>query len=69
AGAGGRNTLSGGQALIARLATILVREGGTFRTDLPVTGLVSDDAGRVVGVTASSSEGPVEFGARRGAGP
>ncbi len=66
AGAGGRNTLSGGQALIARLATILVREGGTFRTDLPVTGLVSDDAGRVVGVTASSSEGPVEFGARRG---
>ena len=42
AGAGGRNTLSGGQSLIARLATILVREGGTIRTNLPVTGLVTD---------------------------
>jgi 3-oxosteroid 1-dehydrogenase len=69
AGEGGRNTLSGGQALIARLATILVREGGTIRTNLPVTGLVSDDAadgGRVTGVAAMSPEGPVVIAARRG---
>ncbi len=69
AGETGRNTLSGGQALIARLATIVVREGGTIRTNLPVTGLVSDPndpAGRVVGVAAMSPEGPVEIGARRG---
>jgi 3-oxosteroid 1-dehydrogenase len=69
AGGGGRTTLSGGQALIARLATILVREGGTIRTSLPVTGLVTepgDPAGRVVGVAAMSPEGPVQIGARRG---
>jgi 3-oxosteroid 1-dehydrogenase len=70
AGEGGRNTLSGGQALIARLATILVREGGTIRTNLPVTGLVTDDSvdggGRVTGVAAMSPEGPIELGARRG---
>jgi 3-oxosteroid 1-dehydrogenase len=66
AGEGGRNTLSGGQALIARLATILVREGGTIRTNLPVTGLSTDDTGRVTGVAAMSPEGPVVIGARRG---
>ena len=66
AGEGGRTTLSGGQALIARLASILVREGGTIRTDLPVTGLVTDETGRVTGVAAMTPEGPVEIGARRG---
>lgn len=69
AGEGGRNTLSGGQALIARLATILLREGGRIQTLLPVTGLVTDSAdggGRVTGVAAMSPEGPVEIGARRG---
>jgi 3-oxosteroid 1-dehydrogenase len=70
AGESGRNTLSGGQSLIARLATVLVREGGTIRTNLPVTGLVTDDSvdggGRVTGVAALSPEGPVEIGARRG---
>ncbi len=66
AGEGGRNTLSGGQALIARLATIVVREGGVVRTNLPVTGLVTEDDGRVVGVAAMSPEGPIEIGARRG---
>ena len=66
AGEGGRNTLSGGQALIARLASILVREGGTIRTNLPVTGLVTDETGRVTGVAAMSPEGPVAIGARRG---
>jgi 3-oxosteroid 1-dehydrogenase len=68
-GEGGRNTLSGGQALIARLATIVVREGGMVRTNLPVTGLVTDDSGRVTGVAAMSPEGPVEIAARRGPGP
>ena len=66
AGEGGRNTLSGGQALIARLATILLREGSSIRTNLPVTGLVTDDSGRVTGVAAMSPEGPVEIAARRG---
>jgi 3-oxosteroid 1-dehydrogenase len=64
-GAGGRNTLSGGQALIARLAAMFVRDGGTLRTSLPVTGLV-EEAGRVVGVTATGPDGPVELRARRG---
>jgi 3-oxosteroid 1-dehydrogenase len=68
-GQGGRNTLSGGQALIARLATIFVREGGEIRTDLPVTGLLSDPndpSGRVTGVVAVTPEGPIELGATRG---
>ncbi len=65
AGQGGRNTLSGGQSLIARLAAMLVREGGTIRTLLPVTGLVLD-GDRVVGVAAMSAEGPIELRARRG---
>jgi 3-oxosteroid 1-dehydrogenase len=64
-GAGGRNTLSGGQALIARLAAMVAGAGGTFRTSLPVTGLVEED-GRVVGVAAMTPEGPVEVRARRG---
>ncbi len=65
-GEGGRNTLSGGQALIARLALILTREGGEIRTNLPVTGLLTDDAGEVIGVVGMSAEGPVELGATRG---
>ena len=65
AGEGGRNTLSGGQSLIARLAAVLVREGGTIRTQLPVTGLLTD-GDRVVGVAAMTPEGPLEIRARRG---
>ncbi len=65
AGEGGRNTLSGGQSLIARLATVLLRDGGTIRTQLPVTGLVVD-GDRVVGVAAMTPEGPIELRARRG---
>jgi 3-oxosteroid 1-dehydrogenase len=65
-GEGGRNTLSGGQSLIARLAAIFVREGGTIRTNLPVTGLVTDDTGAVRGVAAMTPEGPVEIAAERG---
>src|SRR6478735_7935642 len=65
AGEGGRNTLSGGQALIARLAALYVAAGGEIRTNLPVTGLVVDDQ-RVVGVATMSPEGPVVINARRG---
>ena len=65
AGLGGRRTLSGGQSLIARLAAIVVAEGGELRTQLPVTGLVLDGE-RVVGVAAMTPEGPVELRARRG---
>ncbi len=66
AGEGGRRTLTGGQALIARLAAAYVREGGEIRTGLPVTGYVLDDAGRVVGVAAMTPEGPLELHADRG---
>ncbi|WP_121255938.1 FAD-dependent oxidoreductase [Nocardioides ferulae] len=65
----GRNTLTGGQALIARLAAILVREGGEFLTGLPVTGLLLDGDGadtRVVGAVRMSPEGPMEVRARHG---
>ncbi|MDQ4051720.1 MAG: FAD-dependent oxidoreductase [Actinomycetota bacterium] len=65
AGEGGRRTLSGGQSLIARLAAVLVREGGTIRTQLPVTGLLTD-GDRVVGVAAMTPEGPLELRAGRG---
>ena len=64
-GEGGRNTLSGGQALIARLLEGFVGAGGTVLTDLPMTGLVLD-SDRVVGIAAMTPEGPVEIGARRG---
>jgi len=67
AGEGGRNTLSGGQALIARLAALYVAAGGEIRTNLPVTGLVPSESGdRVVGVAAMTAEGPLVIGARRG---
>jgi 3-oxosteroid 1-dehydrogenase len=65
AGQGGRNTLSGGQALIARLLDGFLREGGTVLTELPVTGLVLD-ADRVVGVAGMTPEGPKQIRARRG---
>lgn len=65
AGAGGRSTLSGGQALIARLLHGFLRDGGTVLTELPVTGLVLDDD-RVAGVAGMTPEGPIEIRARRG---
>lgn len=65
AGEVGRNTLSGGQSLIARLLDGFLREGGTVLTELPVTGLVLDDD-RVAGVAAMTPEGPIEILARRG---
>lgn len=65
AGAGGRRTLSGGQALIARLAALYVLAGGEIRVNLPVTGFVVDDD-RVAGVAAMTPEGPLTLGATRG---
>jgi len=65
-GEGGRNTLSGGQALIARLLEGFVGAGGTVLTELPMTGLVVDNQLRVTGVAAMTPEGPVEIRARRG---
>ncbi|WP_205471551.1 FAD-dependent oxidoreductase [Nocardioides sp. SYSU D00038] len=65
AGQEGRNTLSGGQALVARLAAMFVRDGGEIRTNLPVTGYVTE-ADRVVGVAAMTPEGPVQLRAARG---
>lgn len=65
AGVPGRRTLTGGQALIGRLAAILLREGGTVRTDHTMTSLVTE-GGRVVGVEATTTAGPVTVRARRG---
>jgi 3-oxosteroid 1-dehydrogenase len=65
AGEGGRNTMSGGQSLIARLLDGFLRDGGTVLTELPVTGLILD-GDRVAGVAAMTPEGPVEIRARRG---
>ena len=65
AGAAGRNTLSGGQSLIARLAAIVLREGGTILTEHAVSELVTD-SGRVVGVEATYRSDPVTVHARRG---
>ncbi len=55
AGRPGRRTLTGGQALIARLATIVLREGGTVLTEHEVTDLVLD-GDRVAGVRGASFE-------------
>ncbi len=55
AGQGGRNTLSGGQALIARTLMAFVRDGGTVLTNQYVTDYVVED-GRVVGVSTADGE-------------
>lgn len=62
----GRSTLSGGQALIARLASILVRDGGTIATGHHVTGLGRSADGRVDRVRVDGPDGTVEIGAARG---
>ncbi|MEO6472024.1 MAG: FAD-dependent oxidoreductase [Aeromicrobium sp.] len=64
-GAGGRNTLTGGQALIARTLTAFLREGGTVLTDHHVTDYLVED-GRVVGVEATTPDGPATIRANRG---
>jgi 3-oxosteroid 1-dehydrogenase len=55
AGEGGRNTLSGGQALIARTLMAFVRDGGTVLTNHHVTDYVVEDD-RVVGVVTADGE-------------
>ncbi|RNM14012.1 FAD-dependent oxidoreductase [Nocardioides pocheonensis] len=65
AGEGGRNTLSGGQALIARLLWAFVRDGGTVLTSHCVDGLLREGE-RVVGVRARTGDGVVEVHALRG---
>ncbi|TIC89164.1 FAD-binding protein [Nocardioides sp. GY 10113] len=69
AGLPGRSTLSGGQSLIARLAAMLVRDGGTIATGHQVVGLARSSSaagGRVDTVRAEGPDGPVELRARRG---
>ncbi|WP_322937616.1 FAD-dependent oxidoreductase [Nocardioides bizhenqiangii] len=66
AGAAGRSTLSGGQALIGRLAAIVVRDGGTLATEHHVVDVRRDGAGRVTAVVVDTPTGPVDVGAHRG---
>lgn len=69
AGQGGRRTLSGGQALIARLAAGFMEAGGTVLTGHCVRHLLTEASGggdRVVGVWATTEHGAVELRARRG---
>ncbi len=65
-GGSGRSTLSGGQALIGRLAAIVLRDGGTIATGHHVIDFRRDDTGRATTVIAEGPDGPVEFTARRG---
>jgi 3-oxosteroid 1-dehydrogenase len=65
AGLGGRNTLTGGQALIARLLTAFLREGGEVLTGHQVTSYAVE-GGRVTGVVASTADGQVTVSAARG---
>ena len=61
----GRKTLTGGQALIARLACAFTRDGGAVLTGHTVDRLLTED-GRVVGVEAETGSGRVALGATRG---
>lgn len=65
AGLPGRSTLSGGQALIGRLAAMTVRDGGVIATGRPVTGVGRDADGRVDRVELAAPDGPVTIRARR----
>jgi 3-oxosteroid 1-dehydrogenase len=65
AGLPGRNTLSGGQSLIARLLWAFTRDGGTVLTGHAVESLVTD-GDRVGGVVASTTDGEVTLTADRG---
>ncbi|MCW2787300.1 MAG: fumarate reductase/succinate dehydrogenase flavoprotein domain protein [Marmoricola sp.] len=66
AGLPGRNTLSGGQSLIARLLLAFTRDGGTVLTGHAVDGLITDGSGRVIGVEAATTDGRVQIGGTRG---
>jgi 3-oxosteroid 1-dehydrogenase len=64
-GDGGRRTLTGGQALIARTLMAFLRDGGTVLTDHCVTDYVVED-GRVVGVEATTPAGVTTIRGPRG---
>lgn len=64
-GAGGRNTLTGGQALIARALAAFLRDGGTVLTEHRMTDYLVEN-GRVVGVEATTPDGPVTIRGCRG---
>ncbi|MDX6276427.1 MAG: hypothetical protein QOJ72_555, partial [Nocardioidaceae bacterium] len=64
-GEGGRRTLSGGQALIARTLNAFLREGGTVLTEHHVTDYVVED-GCVVGVEVTTPDGPTTIRGERG---
>jgi len=61
----GRNTLSGGQSLIARLLWAFTRDGGTVLTGHAVDALVTE-GDRVTGVEAATDDGRVSLTAERG---
>jgi len=61
----GRNTLSGGQSLIARLLWAFTRDGGTVLTGHAVDALVTD-GDRVVGIEALTEAGRVSITAGKG---
>lgn len=65
AGLPGRNTLSGGQSLIARLLLGFTRDGGTVLTGHSVESLVTE-GDRVSGVVAQVDGAPVTISATRG---
>ncbi len=58
--------LSQGRALVGRLLLAYHRAGGEVRPQTRMTGLVTDQTDRVVGVEALTPEGPVRVGARSG---
>ncbi|WP_024792862.1 FAD-dependent oxidoreductase [Tomitella biformata] len=65
-GADPGETMTGGQALIARLLLAFTATGnGTVRTNTALTRLLVED-GQVVGVEATSDGGPITLRARRG---
>lgn len=66
AGRPGRSTLSGGQALIGRLAAMVLRDGGTIATGHHVTGFGRDEDGAVRTLRVDSPDGPLEVRAARG---
>jgi 3-oxosteroid 1-dehydrogenase len=65
AGLPGRNTLSGGQSLIARLLLAFTRDGGTVLTGHSVESLVTS-GDRVTGVVARTDGGDVTLTGTRG---
>ena len=66
AGAGGRSTLSGGQALIGRLAAMVARDGGALATQHHVVDVRRSAGGRVTSVVVDTPTGQIELAARRG---